>query len=97
MTGRSVTAPRIATLVAGLFVFGIEGARPDPPSAPGESLYRRYCAACHGVSARLRSGIPDLMRQIDLIGDPYGRRTALHELQTLAYYVHRPQRTEPKK
>src|SRR5437868_6103555 len=57
------------------------------PPVTGESLYRRLCASCHGVSGRgdgpagaalcprpanltrLRSGLPDLMRQID------GRRT----------------------
>jgi mono/diheme cytochrome c family protein len=52
-----------------------------------QTLYRRYCASCHGIEGRgdgpaaealtprptdlttLRSGIPDLMKQID------GRRT----------------------
>jgi mono/diheme cytochrome c family protein len=137
MTERCVTTPGIALLVAGLFVVGVEGARPDPAPPPGESLYRRYCAACHGGSGRgdgpaagglcppppdltrVRSGIPELMRQIDgrrtirahgsaampvwgevfeqsLISEPHRRRTALHQLQTLADHVHRLQRAGPK-
>ena len=52
MTKRPGTATRVALLAAGVFAIGVEGARPDPATAPGESLYRRYCAACHGTSGR---------------------------------------------
>src|SRR5690349_16656706 len=87
MKKRSRTVPGVALLAAGVFVIGVEGTRPDPTPAPGESLYRRYCVACHGTSGRgdgpaaaglcpppsdltrSRSGISELMRQID------GRRT----------------------
>ena len=72
-------------LAAGLLILCAHGVEAAPPA--GELLYRRYCAACHGIEGRgdgpastaLSPRPPDLTR-IDssvpeLMGQIDGRRT----------------------
>jgi mono/diheme cytochrome c family protein len=118
----------LAGLTIGLAMIVEAAAAADQPSA-GATLYRRYCASCHGVAGagdgpvaeglspkptdlrRLDADVPSIMQAIDgrrtlrahgdsrmpvwghvLEDEKAGRRhrgrTTLHEVLTLAEYVH---------